>query len=86
MLGGQGMSGMVQHTFCAVWYSSRSVLRSKLTSMRCVPARSYNYVSVAPFAHCVLQRTWKTMPEVMMGVMPSSISVPLLLAIITLSQ
>lgn len=31
-------------------------------------------------------RSWKTMPEVMMGVIPSSINVPLLLAIIIRSQ
>jgi hypothetical protein len=31
-------------------------------------------------------RTWKTMPEEMMGVIPNSMRVPLLLAIIILSQ
>ena len=31
---------------------------------------------------CVPARSWKTMPEVMMGVMPNSINVPRLLAII----
>lgn len=33
-----------------------------------------------------LLRTWKTMPEEMIGVIPNSMRVPLLLAIIILSQ
>jgi len=33
-----------------------------------------------------LRRTWKTMPDDMMGVVPNSIKVPLLLANIILSQ
>jgi hypothetical protein len=34
----------------------------------------------------ISQHTWKTIPDEMMGVVPSSIRVPLLLAIIILSQ
>src|SRR6202034_177622 len=60
---------MMAKSFCAVWYNSRSDFKSKLTSMRCVPAKS-----------------WKIMPEEIIGVIPNSINVPLLLAIIMRSQ
>lgn len=58
--------------------------------MRWVPARSYHirqnhlFAEFVAFRHVL--RTWKTMPEEMIGVIPSSMRVPLLLAIIILSQ
>ena len=58
--------------------------------MRWVPARSYhmcqNHLFVEFVAFRYVLRTWKTMPEEMIGVIPSSMRVPLLLAIIILSQ
>lgn len=61
--------------------------------MRCVPARSYDsdqLVSCWTVSEYQKQRqlehTWKTMPEEMIGVIPSSIRVPRLLASIIRSQ
>jgi hypothetical protein len=42
--------------------------------------------SVKCIRACVARHTWKTIPEEMIGVVPSSISVPLLLANIIRSQ
>lgn len=73
-------------SFWAVWYNSRSVFKSRLTSIRWVPARSYGLLSKIQLYIIPMNRTWNTIPEEIMGVIPSSINVPLLLANIIRSQ
>ena len=54
--------------------------------MRWVPARSCVFDQLPYKLPVRTWHTWKTIPDEMMGVVPNSIKVPLLLAIIILSQ